>query len=195
MYDCATLVASNGQKNVVVSNGYINPAPLKKILPLIDAFNIDLKAFNEDFYRDYAKASLQPVLETLKIIAGANKHLEITFLAIPGVNDDPGEFREMVSWIAQTLGDKIPLHISRYFPSYKLDNPPTPVATLENFYDIAKEFLKYVYLGNVADEKRSSTYCPNCGRKLVTREHYSVKINALDGSKCNYCSAETGIIL
>jgi len=196
MFDCSKLASSNGLKNVVVSNGYINHEPLEKILPFIDAFNIDLKAFNDDFYRNYAKANLAPVLETLKHIITAKKHLEITFLAITDINDNPEEFSNMVDWIAKELGETVPLHISRYFPAYKMTNPPTPVSTLESFYEIAKGKLKHVYLGNLNDEKRSSTYCPSCGNIIVERKLYTIKANVLkNGSLCGFCSAETGIIL
>jgi pyruvate formate lyase activating enzyme len=180
----------------VVSNGYVNPEPLEKIIPFIDAFNIDLKAFNDEFYRKQANGSLSPVLDTLKTIAAAKKHLEITFLAITGINDNPEEFQNMADWIANNLGENVPLHISRYFPSHKMTNSPTPISTLENFYDIAKRYLKHVFLGNISDEKRSATYCPACGKVLIWRNHYSIKTNVhLHGSLCGYCSTETGIII
>lgn len=195
MYDCAELSHLSGFKNVVVSNGYVNPKPLEKILPYIDAFNIDLKAFNNDFYKCLAGGSLEPVLDVLKIISSAKKHLEITFLAIPGANDNPEEFREMARWVAENVGEYTPLHISRYFPSYKMTNPLTPVSTLENFYDIASDFLKYVFLGNIPDETRSVTHCPACGKILIRRNIYSVNKIALGkNSTCNFCLAETGII-
>jgi pyruvate formate lyase activating enzyme len=196
MYDCSVLTSEKGLKNVVVSNGYVNPEPLEKILTFIDAFNIDLKAFDDEFYSKQTKGSLSPVLETLKTIALAKKHLEITFLAITGVNDNTEEFQRMVGWIADNLGENIPLHISRYFPAFKMINPPTPVSTLENFYDVAKRYLKHVFLGNILDEKRSATYCPACGKTLIRRDHYSIKTKIhLKGSLCGYCSAETGIVI
>ncbi|NQU84564.1 MAG: AmmeMemoRadiSam system radical SAM enzyme [Mariniphaga sp.] len=194
MLECAELAHSNKLKNVVVSNGFINQKPLKEILPYIDAFNIDLKSFNDFFYRKQTKGKLAPVLETLKTIANSGKHLEITFLAITGLNDNPEEFQNMVTWISKELGKNTPLHISRYFPSYKLSNPPTPVSTLENFYDIASDFLNYVFLGNVSDQKRSDTYCQGCGKVLIQRKRYSIEASELlNGSECSNCQIETGI--
>src|SRR5690606_38964758 len=120
MYDTAQLIKENNLKNVVVSNGYVNPEPLKNILPLIDAFNIDLKAFDNSFYKTFTKGKLAPVLQTLKAITAHGNHLEITNLVIPGMNDDETKFEEMVKWISEELGQHIPLHLSRYFPQYKL---------------------------------------------------------------------------
>jgi len=196
MYDCSVAARQAGLKNTVVSNGFINPDPLKKLLPTIDAFNIDLKAFNDSFYRTYSGVKLQPVLDTLKTISKAGKHLEITFLLITEANDNPEEFENMVRWISDELGKNTPLHISRYFPAYKMKNPPTPVELLEKFYDIASRFLNYVFLGNVADDKRSDTCCPACGTLLIQRNYYRIRVNnQFNDSRCYNCSAETGIIL
>ncbi len=195
MSDCAQEAHSQGLKNVVVSNGFINEAPLKKLLPFTDAFNIDLKAFNNTFYRKQAKGELKPVLDTIQTIVQAGKHLEVTFLVIPGLNDDPEEFTNMVRWIAEKAGSKVPLHISRYFPAYKQINPPTPVSTLENFYTIATGILDYVFLGNVSFPDKSDTFCPGCGKVLIKREGYRIHKNKyLNGPYCLNCGAETGII-
>lgn len=196
MFDTAKQTHENGLKNAVISNGYINHEPLVKLLPFIDAFNIDLKAFSEDFYREQTKGKLEPVLKTLKIIAMSKAHLEITNLVIPGLNDNETVFEEMVKWIASELGDKIPLHLSRYFPNYKLNLPPTSHVKLETFYDLAKRHLQYVYLGNVTDEKRSSTYCFHCNKILVSRNQYAVSIQNLDKyGSCRNCHCNTGIIV
>src|SRR5690606_21924473 len=154
MFETAKFAHENELKNVVVSNGYINPEPLKKIIPVIDAFNIDLKAFSDEFYQKQTKGKLGPVLETLQIIAKSESHLEITHLVIPGLNDDETEFEKMVKWIAENLGNDVPLHISRYFPHYEMDLPSTSTLKLETLYKLAKLVLNHVYLGNVNDEKR-----------------------------------------
>ncbi len=190
MFETSKQVHLKGLKNVVVSNGYINPEPLKKILPFIDAFNIDLKAFTEDFYRKQTKGKMVPVLDALKIIAKSKAHLEITNLVIPGLNDDVTVFEEMVKWIAGELGPEIPLHLSRYFPQYEFVIPSTPAETLEKLFGLAKKQLRYVYLGNVNDEKHSSTFCPECGNLLISRNRYSISIqNLTKNSCCGKCSS------
>ncbi len=192
MFDTAKLARKNGLKNIVVSNGYINTEPLKKLLPFIDAFNIDLKSFSNEFYQKQTKGKLQPVLNSLKTIAKSNSHLEITNLVIPNLNDDEKEFEKMIKWIASELGEQIPLHLSRYFPQHKMYQPPTSVEKLEALYNIAKQHRQYVYLGNVSDEKRSTTFCPNCGELLIERNGYQTRVKSLTEKgvckKCNlYC--------
>lgn len=196
MLETAKLARERGLKNVVVSNGYINAEPLKNALPCLDAFNIDLKAFNTGFYRERTKGKLEPVLETLKIIAKSHAHLEITNLVIPGLNDEESEFEEMTKWISGELGPGVPLHLSRYFPQYKMDIPPTPVRKLEVLYDIAKKHLQHVYLGNVSDEKRSSTYCTHCGRVLITRNRYRINTDGLTNTgNCRNCNTPAQIVV
>ena len=194
MIDTAKLAHKNGLKNVVVSNGYINKKPLTKLLPFIDAFNIDLKAFSNEFYIKQTKGKLEPVLNTLKSIAQSNSHLEITNLVIPNLNDDEKEFEVMVKWIASELGVQTPLHLSRYFPQHKMQQPPTPIHKLETLYEIAKQYLQHVYLGNVSDEKRSSTYCHNCGELLIERNHYQTKVKNLnEKGQCKKCNTKCNI--
>ncbi len=196
MLDNAKLAHLNGLKNVVVSNGYINREPLKKLLPFIDAFNIDLKAFTNEFYIKQTKGKLEPVLNTLKTIAKGNAHLEITNLIIPNLNDDEREFEKMVVWISSELGEQTPLHLSRYFPQHKMNQPPTSINKLEILYDIAKQYLKHVYLGNVSDTKRTSTYCINCGELLIIRDKYKIETNGVDESgSCINCQTNNNIFL
>lgn len=192
MYDTATLAHKNGLKNVAVSNGYINQKPLLNILPLIDAFNIDLKAFDNSFYRKQTKGKLEPVLNCLKTIAGNGNHLEITNLVISGLNDNESRFEEMIKWISEELGPHVPLHLSRYFPQYKLTLPPTSHETLNRLYTIATCYLDYVYPGNVTDEERSSTRCPNCNALIIERNHYLTHIvqSEFDGT-CKNCGLKT----
>ncbi|MDD4225766.1 MAG: AmmeMemoRadiSam system radical SAM enzyme [Mariniphaga sp.] len=196
MYNTAQLAHNNGLNNVVVSNGFVNTGPLREILPLIDAFNIDLKAFEKKFYKKQTKGKLKPVLKALQIIAKEGKHLEITQLIIPGLNDDEIVFKDMVLWIAGELGTHVPLHLSRYFPQYKLSLPPTPSETLIRLYTLAKKYLKFVYLGNIADETYSSTWCPGCGELLIERNHYHTRIlqSGFDG-QCKRCGAPIHILM
>ena len=195
MVETAILAHESGLKNVVVSNGYINPEPLKKLLPFIDGFNIDLKAFTDDFYRKQTKGKLEPVLQTLKIIAKSKAHLEITNLVISGLNDDEEQFEKMVKWISLELGVEVPLHLSRCFPQYESNLSATPIEKLETLYGLAKEHLQYVYLGNVYDEKRSSTFCHSCGEILILRNHYKTSIKNLNINRCcKLCGRPTNIL-
>ena len=146
--DTAKLARKNGLKNVFVTNGFVNRRPLEEMLPYIDAMNIDLKAFDEDFYIKVCKGKLKPVLDVIKISAKAC-HVELTNLIIPTLNDSENSIRKMVDWIYSNLGPEVPLHLSRYFPCYKMDLPPTPVETLKKAQNLAKEKLKHVYIGNV----------------------------------------------
>ncbi|MFH0764762.1 MAG: AmmeMemoRadiSam system radical SAM enzyme [Candidatus Omnitrophota bacterium] len=146
--DTAKLARQNGLENVLVTNGYVNMEPLEGMLPFIDAMNIDLKSFNEDFYRKVCKGRLKPVLDVIKRSAGSC-HVELTMLLIPTLNDSEAEVRNLVNWIYDNLGPDTPLHFSKYFPCYKMSLPPTPVETLKTAERIAKEKLKHVYLGNV----------------------------------------------
>ncbi len=145
--DTAKLARRDGLKNILVTNGFVNRAPLEEMLPYIDAMNIDLKAFDEDFYAKICKGRLKPVLDVIKISAKAC-HVELTNLIIPTLNDSEGSVRKMVDWICDNLGAEMPLHLSRYFPCYKMDLPPTPIETIKRVERIAKEKLKYVYIGN-----------------------------------------------
>lgn len=148
VFDTAKLAREKGLENVLVTNGYVNIEPLKGMLPYIDAMNIDLKAFDEDFYEKVCRGSLKPVLDVIKISA-KHCHVELTNLIIPTLNDSEAMIRKMVDWIYDNLGPEVPLHISRYFPCYKMDLPPTPAETLKKAEGIAREKLKYVYIGNV----------------------------------------------
>lgn len=144
--DCAELIKDAGLKNVVVSNGYTNEEPLKEILPYIDAANIDLKAFNDTFYKQIG-GSLEDVKKSISLYAEAC-HLEITCLIIPGENDEEKEIESMCKWIAG-INKNIPLHLSRFFPAYKYSRrEETSRAIIDNLYDIALQYLSYVYKGN-----------------------------------------------
>ncbi len=186
--EIATKAHHEGLYNVMVTNGYVNKEPLSDLLEVIDAWNVDLKAFTEEFYHKYTKSGLAPVKESIRSIKKAGKHLEITNLVIPGLNDDENKFREMVKWISDETGKDTVLHISRYFPTYRMNIQATPVSTLERFYDIASEYLYYVFLGNVATSTGKDTYCPECNNLIISRSGYSTRINGLTTQgHCSNC--------
>jgi pyruvate formate lyase activating enzyme len=187
MYDIAKLAKEKGLKTVVVSNGYINPEPLKELLKYIDAYKVDLKAFKEEFYSKFTGGHLAPVLETLKNIKQAGVWLEIVNLLIPGENDSDEEIQKMAEWIKENLGDDVPLHFSAFHPDYKLQNlPPTPPETLIKARQIAmEEGLKYVYTGNIIYPEGESTYCPESKEIAVSRQGYMIYENNLVDGKCS----------
>ena len=188
MLNIAELAQNTGLKIVLVTNGYINKKPLEELLPSMDAFNVDLKAFTDTFYREITQSRLEPVKKTIETIASAEKHLEITNLVIPGLNDNYTDFEAMVKWISQKTGSGTVLHISRYFPNYKLKIAATPLNTLLDLYEIASRHLKFVYLGNVVDQVRESTFCDSCGQKVIARERYETTILALNkNGNCTNC--------
>jgi len=147
--DAAQKVQEAGLKNVLVTNGFIRPEPFSRLLPFIDALNIDVKGFTGEFYRKIVKGEFEPVLAAAESAYRAGKHLEITTLLIPGLNDSKEEVEKLVYWIAESLGPEVPLHFSRYFPNYKMDAAPTPIGILHAAQEIALKKLNYVYLGNV----------------------------------------------
>lgn len=149
VYDTSKEASKKGIKNVIVSNGYINEEPLKELIKYLDAANIDLKSFDEIFYKDLTGASLDPVLRTLKILSKGGIHLEVTTLVIPGKNDDMKTIEKMCKWLKKELGD-VPLHLSRFFPHYKMKNVKiTPLETLQKAKKVAEKYLSKVSLGNV----------------------------------------------
>lgn len=190
MYDIAELSKRQGMKNVMVTNGFINPGPLSELLDVIDAFNVDLKAFTDEFYRTQTLSKIEPVKAALKQIRHSKKHLEITNLIIPGLNDQPANFTEMVKWIAGELGNDTVLHLSRYFPNYRLTQPPTPSDTLEQLFSIAHKHLDFVYQGNISGNSGQHTVCPSCGQLLISRNRYDSAITGLNkDGYCNKCNA------
>ncbi len=189
MEDVAIRARKRGLKNVMVTNGYINPEPLNELFYYIDAFNVDLKAFSDDFYRQQTKSTLEPVKKTLKAIRRSRKHLEITNLVVTGLNDGEEEFGEMIKWIAGELGPHTVVHLSRYFPTYKSSLPSTDPNLLVDLYNKAREHLDHVYLGNVTIREGHHTYCASCGRKVISRNGYNVRIEGLDSEgKCLNCA-------
>jgi pyruvate formate lyase activating enzyme len=192
-FDTMKLAKKYGIRNVFVSSGYETKEALETLAPYLDAMNIDLKAFTDRFYREISCARLKPVLKTIEHAYKLGIWIEITTLIIPDENDSEEELRNIAKFIA-SIDKNIPWHISRFFPSYKmLDKPPTPIETLKMAYEIGKEEgLNYVYVGNFDDEDRESTYCPNCGFKVIERHgHIGQYVkNHLIGNKCPKCNYE-----
>jgi len=172
-------------KNVLVTNGSVNPEPLVQLLPYVDAMNIDLKSMDPEFYRKICKSKLDPVLETIRA-AKVSCHIEITNLVIPTLNDSEELIGELVDYVAG-LGRETPLHFSAYYPCYKMTIERTPVPTLRMAYELAREKLDYVYIGNARTEDACTSYCPNCGQPAVERNGYDTNADGMDGDKCVNC--------
>ncbi len=191
LYDISLDAKKNGIKTSIVSNGFINREPLLEMLKVLDAVKIDLKGFSERFYRDICSAELKPVLDSILTVKRENVWLEIVNLIIPTLNDDPKIIDEMCRWIEENLGPETPLHFTRFFPNYKLmDLFPTPIATLESAYEIAKRNgLRYVYIGNVPGHDFNSTYCHSCQRRIIRRTHLDVLEIHIEDGRCKFCNS------
>jgi pyruvate formate lyase activating enzyme len=188
MYDTAVLAKKNRIKNTMHSCGYIREKPLRKLSRYMDAADIDLKAFTEEFYLRICGGSLKPVLDALVVLKEEGVWIEITNLIIPTLNDAMKNIREMSRWIQKNLGADVPIHFSRFFPHYKLSNlPPTSLETLTAARKTAMDAgLKFVYIGNMRDEGEN-TFCPHCKRLLIERIGYFVKQNNVTDGKCRFC--------
>jgi pyruvate formate lyase activating enzyme len=195
--DAAKLVKNAGLYTVYVTNGYIEKEPLVEIAPYLDAMNIDVKAFHDEFYRTVCKAKLAPVLQTCERAKKLGIHLELTYLVIPGFNDGVEEIREFCQWIGEKIGSDTPVHFSRFHPDYKMKTTPaTPLNTLLTCHSIAKDTgLQFVYLGNIAHGDYDNTYCPSCKNLLIERSWFSAQIKGLTKEKCNKCGATIPIII
>lgn len=192
VFETAIAARKSGIRNIVKSNGYINPEPLKKLCSAVDAANIDLKAFDESTYLKLTGGKLQPVLDSLKIYRDSGVWLEITNLVVPSWTDDTGVIRKMCRWLSENGFSNTPIHFSRFYPIHKLEQlPPTPVDILNRAAAIAsEEGLKFVYTGNVPGAELSDTRCPSCGTILVRRQGYRIVSNIISNSKCQKCSKE-----
>ncbi len=190
--DAGTLVHEKGLKNVMVSNGYVNEKPLRELLPLIDAMNVDVKSMNPEFYTKVCGGKIKDVLRTVEI-ASEFCHIEITNLMITNYNDTKEDFEKLVSWIA-SVDKTIPLHFSRYFPQYNFTEPPTSEDTLVTAYETAREKLDYVFVGNIELEGSSDTYCPACGNTLIERSYFRVDMSGIENGACSSCGAKPDII-
>jgi pyruvate formate lyase activating enzyme len=197
--EVAPVIREKGLKNVMVTNGFMEPGPLSSLLDFIDAMNIDIKSINPAFYRRLCKARLEPVLRSCEQ-AKKKCHIEITNLLIPGENDSEKDIKDLVDYIAENLGKDTPLHFSRYFPRYKMDLRPTPSSSLRRAKEIACDKLDYVYVGNIEIDDCSNTCCPTCKSLLIKRCGYAVSVeNSLIRNKktgaahCGRCNFRTNI--
>jgi pyruvate formate lyase activating enzyme len=179
-------------KIILVTNGFISREPLEDLIEYIDAVNLDIKGMSDDIYVKLIKGKLNPVLRSAKMFYKNNIHLEITDLMVTGINDSKNDVRKLSNWIKDELSDNVPLHLSRYYPNYNMNNDPTSKEKMINAYKEAKKILKYVYVGNIfIREEYNNTMCFNCNTKLIDRSFFSSKIiNLSDKGRCNKCGAK-----
>ena len=190
--DTADAAREQGLKSVVISNGFIQQEPLKRLCQHVDAIKTDLKSFSPAYYKDVVNGELQPVLDTITTIHKQGRWTEIVHLVVPTLNDKDAEFRGLAKWIKSEVGPDVPIHFTRFHPLYLLKNlPPTPVETLERAKAIADaEGLHYVYIGNVPGHPAENTYCPKCHRLLVERAGFTITQMHIRKGKCEYCQNE-----
>ncbi|MBW1960764.1 MAG: AmmeMemoRadiSam system radical SAM enzyme [Deltaproteobacteria bacterium] len=190
-YDTAKLAHQERIRNVFVTNGYMTPEALKMISPYLDAANVDLKAFNPDYYKNFCSAKLEPVKETLKMMKSLGIFVEVTTLIIPDLNDGKEELTALARFIVDSLGSDTPWHVSRFHPTYKMtDRPSTPVQTLISARRIGLDAgLRYVYTGNVPGEQGENTFCYQCGKVLIERWGYQISNYQIEGGSCKFCGA------
>jgi pyruvate formate lyase activating enzyme len=191
-HDTAKLAHEAGLLNVFVTNGYMTSEALHIIKPYLDAANVDLKAFNDGFYREQCSAKRKHVMETLEMMKSLGVFVEVTTLLIPGLNDDRKELEELASFVADALGPDTPWHVSRFHPTYKLtDRPPTPEQSIHEARRIGLDAgLRYVYSGNLPGDEGENTVCYRCGELLIERWGYRISKNAIQNGRCPACHAE-----
>ena len=190
MQDTARLAHEKGLKNIMVSNGYMSRECLDELGPLIDAINVDLKCFTDEFYQDMSGAHLKPVLDNLKRIKHDLKWwLEVTTLLIPGHNESDEELDQLTDFLANEVGTDTPWHISRFHPDYRMTNAaPTPGNALQRAFSMGKDKgLKYVYIGNMPNLNRQNTYCPACNAELINRSGFALQTSGIESGKCTHC--------
>ncbi len=192
MLQTARIARRKGVRSIYHSNGYISKEALSELAQHLDGANVDLKGFSDSFYREITGGTLDPVLESLKILKKNNVWLEITNLVIPTKNDSDAMIMDLCNWVSTELGKETPVHFSRFYPQYKLQNlPPTPVETLKKAADIAHASgLYYVYIGNVPGISEENTDCPGCGKRIIGRTGYHVDSYELDAGCCRFCGTE-----
>lgn len=188
--ETAAMIKQEGLKNIIVSNGYISREPLLELLEYTDAMNIDVKGFSEKYYKEICGGTLGNVQKTVETAAD-KAHIEITTLIVPGYNDSLEEIKSLAKWLAD-INPTIPLHLTRYYPQYKMSAPATPVETIKRLKEAALEHLDFVYIGNVAGDD-SNTYCPDCGA-LLMRRMGGITVEHLDEDHCTKCGKEINII-
>jgi len=187
--DTARLAHEQGIKNVFVTNGFMSAEALARVSPWLDAANVDLKAYTDDFYKEQCGARLEPVKETLVQMKRLGIWVEVTTLIIPGLNDDPEELSRLAGFIAGDLGVETPWHVSRFHPTYRLtDRGPTPVETLMAARKIGIQAgLRYVYTGNIPGQGGEDTVCPNCGETVIARQGFRIVANRISAGCCRQC--------
>ncbi|MBN2025689.1 MAG: AmmeMemoRadiSam system radical SAM enzyme [Actinobacteria bacterium] len=193
--ECSRLAKDEGLVNVLVTNGFISPAPFEELAPFIDAMNVDVKSMEPDFYRRICGSELEPVLDTCRAARRHGIHLEVTNLIIPTLNDSDELIAELVDFVSGELGREVPVHFSAYFPAHKMTIALTPLSTLLRAGEIAKEKLYYVYLGNVAGREGKDTHCPQCGNLLVSRTGGGGIIEGVADGKCSNCGRKADMVL
>ena len=194
-YDCAKLAQAEGIRNCFVTNGYQTPETIEKMAGVIDAANVDLKAFNDKFYRERCKAHLQPVREAIRLMHEAGIHIEVTTLLIPGYNDDEDELKRLTEFVVAVSPD-IAWHVSRYHPDYKFDGArATPADAIFHALEIGQRAgLRYVYAGNMPAGEYENTRCHHCGATVIERVGFSARVVGLHGSSCAKCGEQLPII-
>ncbi|WP_016777615.1 AmmeMemoRadiSam system radical SAM enzyme [Anaerophaga thermohalophila] len=187
--DTAKIAHEKGLRNVIVSAGYIEERPLREWCQNIDAANIDLKSFSDEIYQRLNAGTLQPVLNTLKVLKEEGVWVEITNLIVPQWTDDPEMIKKMCGWLVDKGFEDNPLHFSRFTPMYKLNRlPSTPLEILEKAHKIAREAgMKYVYIGNVPGHEAQDTYCPACRKKIIDRSGFRIRENHIVDGRCEFC--------
>ncbi len=187
--DVASIAEKEGLGIILVTNGYISSKPLKKLLPYLSACNIDLKSVTEKFYKQHCGGGApEPVKNTITSLNKAGVHLEVTNLLIPGENDNREELEALCDFL-QEVDPEIPLHLSRYFPRHELQNPKTPKNTMTESFELAQNYLNYVYLGNIDHPQGRKTCCPECSAELIDRTYFQLE-NKLQSGKCPKCGKE-----
>jgi len=192
--ETARKAADAGLKNILVTNGFIEQEPLKELLSVVDAMNVDIKSSNPAFYRRLCGGRLEPVLATVET-AAAQTHVEVTTLVIPGENDSDEDLEGVARWVSEHVGRHVPAHLSAYTPQFQFTAPPTPVETLRRAHDLFNRHLDYVYLGNVMARDGSDTRCAGCGAVLIRRSGYRVEVVGLDGARCRACGRPCPIVV
>jgi pyruvate formate lyase activating enzyme len=187
--DIARVAREKGFSSVLVSCGFMNEEPLAEMCSVLDAIKIDLKGFSGEFYRRVCSAELQPVLRSIKQVSRSGIHLEIVNLVVPTLNDSDEMLTGLSRWVVNEVGPDVAIHFTRFHPDYQMLNlPPTPVATLEKAYEIAKaEGIRYPFVGNVPGHPGNNTYCPKCGKTVVTRTGFFVSEMHIENGQCGYC--------
>jgi len=192
MYDTAVAGREKGVRSVIISNGFINKEPVLELCKVLDAVKVDLKAFTEKFYRETCRGELKPVLDALKWIHETGIWLELVVLIVPTLNDDKDEIRRMCEWVRSELGPHVPMHFSKFHPTYQIRNlPRTPDRTLEMARKTAVAAgIQFAYVGNVSPHPFESTYCPKCGEMLINRIGYRTSVVGLEDGNCKKCDAK-----